>query len=113
MDAFLSKVPSAYDSIATERRGGMGDDDDTSVTLGKKNRDTTSISSTFRGSVTRVALDPARPRRSSLASGGQDGWTWAAVAPEHQRQVRDENKDGLQRCTRGERKTNQLIRINI
>jgi hypothetical protein len=52
---------------------------------------------TFR--IKSVALDPARPRCSSLASGGSvsprahglsrhDGWTWAAVAPKHQRQVK-------------------------
>ena len=49
----------------------------------------------------------------SWARTAKHGWTWAAVAPEHQRQVRDENKNGLQRFARGERKTKQLIALNI
>jgi hypothetical protein len=60
----------------------------------------------------RLSGGSVTPRARGLSR--QDGWwTWAAVAPEHQRQVRDENKNGLQRFARGERKTKQLIRINI
>ena len=73
-------------------------DDNTSVGLGKEERCKRS-KFLVKHSEWRVLLRSTPRARGALRSPGQDGWTWAAVAPEdswglyeHQRQVRDEKK---------------------